>query len=442
MKKHLFHIFLPSLVKLFQPPHLNPISQMSGVRILSMASQPFVDRLTDIGVVVNSDIQNYVDEVLKNQDSTGLPNWHSQIWSEKMMDDHLLMGGLSGLDFPTNTIIVTPHTCERIQELACSESRDISDEIADLTGRFRWFVGVSSATTVLLPICSRAHMHWGMVVVQNGTITWGDSLGFKPFGGTKWDVAQIVKLIMEAKYKVEFTIVYNTSGKHKNFILDTLHYEKQCDGYSCGFYVLSALSHFAKHIGDLPCFAYDSYDKNITERMRVACVRQFFRAVRTVYANMRHSTGSSANRQRARAPRVSDMDVMIHIARHHLRFHPPYPQMETVAEAQLQARLRPMRGQEDGEIRKIALESSSLEDIINRLRNGGEYYNKRSEHVISNREYIRRVKYSCFKYRSGCSACLNARYYQDENMWRVSKIGVHNHGIIVACPVICKPRRS
>jgi len=183
-----------------------------------------------------------------------------------------------------------------------------------------------------------------------------------------------------------------------NYILDVLKYEKQLDGYSCGFYVISAMSHFSYSLGSLTSF---SYLPELTECWRKSAVIAFFDRVKDVY--------------KIKGRRMTDLDVILHIKNERIRFLLPKG-----TEA--------LRFDKDDSIEKFGEWVEDVGGYIDKLKEKSEFFNYRREFMPKNKEFSKRRMYTCFKERKGCKATVVARMYPSKGTWLVTKSGVHSHG--------------
>jgi len=148
-------------------------------------------RLGEIGVDVDDAVKAYVSKI-KEGGSSRNSDWLRLIKTQCMMDDHILMGALSEMDFPLGTVVVPPNTAHKV--LAAAEGEADEDAIQGLTNRLKPLFTLSHETKVLIPLADERH--WGMIVVSEGRIYWGDSLGWNPFGNVIGVVYKIVKRIV------------------------------------------------------------------------------------------------------------------------------------------------------------------------------------------------------------------------------------------------------
>lgn len=121
--------------------------------------------------------------------------------------------------------------------------------------------------TVLVPINYRSH--WGLLLARpmcgkEGEICWGDSLRMGPPEG----LVNFFHKVVENAWAN-----YTWNKVDSDFMLDKLGFMPQQDEYSCGFYVLAAMSTFANDIGSLPAKRYEKYDAKTTLEYRNSCVR-------------------------------------------------------------------------------------------------------------------------------------------------------------------------
>ena len=121
------------------------------------------------------------------------------------------------------------------------------------------------------PLCYDGH--WGYMIVEpelSGTarVLWGDSLGQNPPKGILNGLRAYLSLIYR-----DATFVVDS----RNHCTEVLGFEKQGDGYSCGFYVMLIMAKFCGGSGNLQIssFSYEKYSSETTEAIRKAMVSQF-----------------------------------------------------------------------------------------------------------------------------------------------------------------------
>lgn len=397
----------------------------------SAACEAHLDLLNFHGVPVDADVIDYVQRLVASEGGGRVGNWLNQTRLGEMMDDHLLLGGLSELDFPLGTVVAHPNTAERILALAYSSRRDVSSRIAELATRFSHLLTRAAQSTILIPLCSEQSQHWGIVIVQQRTIYWGDSLRSVPFGLQPRNVVEIVKMIMTHLFPGDqWHISRKQDGQMNNYMVDVLGYDGQRDAFSCGFYVLATLCSFAASLGNICPFAYKPYDRQVSECYRRSCIRAYMERVRDVY-DLKHSAAQAAQVTTGRGPgrvRVSDTDVTIYISTERMRFFTAHGPAEGRTERQQLARSRAFRYSPDDALKTFGVPCRAVADALSRLAEQMEFFHKRKRVDVNGKEYSKREVYACFKFREGCKVTATARYYPAERLWRVSKVGAHNHG--------------
>lgn len=96
----------------------------------------FISSLHYLGVEVDQDIENNICKVVPTQGGGRVGNCHRQIGAKQLMDDHILIGRISDLDFPLMTIICHPITAEKILKLSNCEAEDLNEQIEQISRRF------------------------------------------------------------------------------------------------------------------------------------------------------------------------------------------------------------------------------------------------------------------------------------------------------------------
>lgn len=387
--------------------------------------------LHECGVETSSVIDEYVRKIVDFSRNTDLvPNWILQGKSGKMMDDHLLLGGLSEMDFPLGTVVPHPNTNEKILALS-KMTGNTSQNISELVERFRWVMSRGSSSKVVIPLAD--NRHWAIVVVENEKIWWGDSLNQEPFGTSTRNVLTVVQEMMKKMFPSDSwdiqKIVQNGSEKYENYMTDVLGLQCQRDGYSCGFYVMATIARFAYSIGELPGYQYNTYSSEITELYREACMRGYMKRV--------EETKVARNGRR-----FSDLDVMVYISQNRLRFFRTYQVTGDEEAEKREVNCRNQRVANDESVKEFGVKASDLDEYVELLKDNKEFYNYRREYKMRNKEFTRRLMYTCFRERSGCKATLIARWYPNEDVWRLTKRGVHNHEPSIPKPIFPAPKRK
>lgn len=131
--------------------------------------------------------------------------------------------------------------------------------------------GNEDITTLVAPLNLNDN-HWVIRVgrrkinklkwTERPVVYFGDSLRYKYTSST-------IKF-----FKAAFDYVFPHSSVDwimpaENYMLDTVQFKRQRDGYSCEAYVVAACSTFALSSGNLPCITFASgYDAALTEQYR------------------------------------------------------------------------------------------------------------------------------------------------------------------------------
>lgn len=211
----------------------------------------FISDLCNLGDYIDDNIETYVMNVVATQGGSWVSIWIQQIRPREMMDDHILMGVLSEMDFLLGTVICHPNTAQKICELSFNAAADIGQNTEEISARFRHFLTKGSNSTILVPLCSSTLVQWGMLIVQGKDVVWADTLAFQSFGGRRMNVLEIVKLLMQNSFPNDSWIVkFEFNEGYENFMLDQIGYEKQKKCFSCGFNVMVCLCTLAATLGN------------------------------------------------------------------------------------------------------------------------------------------------------------------------------------------------
>lgn len=398
-----------------------------------------ISDLSTLNVPIDGDIKNYVSKIESSAACSSSVNWLTLLKPKSMMDDHVLIGGLSELDFPYGYIISHPNTNEKIVTLAYSDVSDISSRVKELSDRYQWLLTRGSDSVILAPVCSTQEMHWGLVIVQRGAIWWADSFGYPPFGKRNRNVLHVMRDVLKVVQPlVEWKIQVKENGTYSNYMLEVLNYKNQSDAYSCGFYVLSTMCHFAEAIGDLHAFPYITCDAEVTEKFRGSAVRAYMKHVKMVYETKRIEARSmsEASGEPVRKVRVSDNDVMVYICQNRMRFFTNFDTPSSSQEAQERARARPSRLCKDESLYVFGIVREDADGYVEELKAGKEFFQKRKTVEVKDKAFSIRQLYSCFRFRRSCKATMTGRFYHEEKVWRFVKSHVHNHQPVVPTPVV------
>ncbi len=101
----------------------------------------------------------------------------------------------------------------------------------------------------------------------------------------------------------------------KNYMIDVLKYKPQTNAYSCGFYVVSAICHFAESTGCISPFEVGHQGAaKISENIRKSAIRGFFRRVQVCYDRARDQTaGHEDTKHKAASRKMNDVDIGLYI---------------------------------------------------------------------------------------------------------------------------------
>lgn len=396
----------------------------------------FISDMEIMGVTVDEDIQRYLSNFDSSSSSSSGANstWLQYIRPKRFMNETILIGGMSELDFPFGTVISHPNTNQRLMGAVTNRNLDLSVWAAGISDRFRHLMSRGSQTNVMFPVAH--NLHWGMVIVKDQKIYWSDSLRQNPFQSQGRSILDVTKALFKNLFpESDWVIQKNSDGTLCNYMIDVLNYDLQKDGYSCGFYVLATLCTFAESFGEISAFPYHNYDPRITEAYRSASVRGYFKRVKEIYAEKRE-TMKKYHIQENRTVRVSEADVMVSVTCNRLRFFLTPVEPITKLEEQEQSKRTKMRLSNDESIELFGITAKTPSEYVDELKNRKEFFSSRKEVAVRNKAFNTRKLYSCFRYRQGCKAILTGRYYPKEGVWRMTKSKVHNHGLVSPTPVV------
>lgn len=96
--------------------------------------------------------------------------------------------------------------------------------------------------------------------------------------------------------------------------------------------------------------------------------------------------------------------------------------------------------EEDG-ISTFGVPTNNPSKYVEDIQKNKEYFSSRKQVSVNYKEFTVRKLYSCFRFRAKCRATLTGRYYPKENIWRMTKSKVHNHGPMAPNPVVKRGRK-
>jgi len=417
---------------------------MSRTPSLSLTTR----RLQSLGVDTDNEyIRQYVEKIFKNSDSARsandlVPNWLLQVRNDHMMDDHILLGALSQMDFPLGTVVVPPSTSVKFISAATQADKTLRENIlSGLVDRISPLLRCSDTRTVLIPMAHERH--WCLVVSSNDSslpgfssarIYWADSLGQQSPQGFG-DMLSVVKFVLDAITGSTWQIM------NSNYMTDVLHYKTQVDVNSCGYYVISTISHFALTVGGMTTFTYIEdkkyleendisfmdYAKKLTADLRRDAVLAFFKCVVATYETQARNVAPN------RRLRVSDLDV-IHLITLKIRF--PLPR-DTTDGGRNNLRF-------DSDISYILAfgeQVVSVEAFQAAFAVKGEYFQNHAKYEYRRGPFVKRVELKCFRRlanedRAACKVKANLRLLRNTTpeapeTWVSVRQGCHNHGKVV-----------
>lgn len=226
-------------------------------------------------------LKHYILSALKQFSGESL--WLNLLCDSSLCDNFLLDAGFATVQYPSNVFVLSSTIGLSIPSLHAKE-QNITSAVSRLANMIsnewdtRWL-----PPTFLIPV----HMtnHWGMLFIiadenspKEGKVTWGDSLNQKPPGGLLQTVTRAMNIVTkETQYEPFYTKW--TGDKTKNFMVDTLNYMKQNDGYSCGYYCVCAAWHFRDNsvTASLPFEGYKI--GKVTSEIRQAAIRTAVSAI-------------------------------------------------------------------------------------------------------------------------------------------------------------------
>jgi len=219
--------------------------------------------------------------------------WFRHCAPREMMDDHLLIAGLSELSFKENVVAIGCNSA--MQFRGQMYGRGGGEKVQLLTGRveeavLRGWTNRSFGITLIVPV-NIDRSHWGAIFAvadgpgtgMGGKVFWGDSMGIS--SPSKYREA--VRDFLQAIPGPDMTWIVSD----ENYMTDVLRLAVQEDCYSCGFYVVSTAMIFADDRGGMPAGNYARYSAQRTEKIRVCCAQSYVAAVLSVASGMTESDG-------------------------------------------------------------------------------------------------------------------------------------------------------
>jgi len=213
--------------------------------------------------------------------------WFRHAAPRQMMDDHLLIAGLSELMFKENVVALGCNSA--MQFRGHGNGSGGGEGVQLLAGRveeavLRGWKNRSYGVTLIVPV-NLDQSHWGAIFAvsngpgmeKKGCVYWGDSLGLGSPRKYREAVADFLKGLSQ-------DIVWEV--RNENYMTEILKLEVQGDCYSCGFYVISAAMVFADDRGKMPSGSYAKYSAERTEKIRACCARSYIEAVLCVSSGM------------------------------------------------------------------------------------------------------------------------------------------------------------
>ena len=344
-------------------------------------------------------------------------NWAECAYPGKLSHTNMIYGAISEMKFPLGTSVCNAVTADKLMKIAneTKESIKIQSQIEEIVIRVKALCPEGKSPTLLLPCSDKSHC--GLVIASDGKVSWGDSLGYKPFGSRSKIVDIVHKIMSRCFRSSDWVIQMNSDDVYKNYMIDVLGYVPQKDTYSCGMYVISTLCHFAESVGEIHAYPYKVYDQEVTEMYRLSAVRAYIK---------------SANEVAVSNPRLSPVDVHVHIMER-IKFYPSnYP-----------ADKKRIVVYRDKSIKKYGVVVENIDEYISMLRRHNlEYFNRRRGYNPAMKDFNNRIMYTCFRERKGCKATLTARYYPLEKKYRITKSHVHSHGLEKPEPVIQRKSKN
>ena len=369
-----------------------------------MAYVRAMSRLRSIGVPESAQIQKYVRKVAESS------QWIDEsVRIGAMMDNNIILGALSEMGFVSNTIVTPPSTSVSIMNIALKNG--ISEEdIEKHAQRLKRLVSNRDHVRLIVPVAQK--LHWGVVIadVRSQKVWWGDSLNYIPFG----NILEVVQKVIEKICKVSCKI------QSENYLLECLNYEKQRDGYSCGFYVVSAICQFAENIGRIPAVGYRKYSSETTEKLRKAAVNALFRRVEELHAYCERVERTQEKKAQVWRTHFNECGLSKYVCQYKLRF----------LTDSVEDKNRALRMSKSDGLLSHGIVVESIDTYVSNLKKSGEHFQKRyhrKNKITDSKKYNASRMYSCFKWRSACKVVLMAYFYPDANVWRVTKKGIHNH---------------
>lgn len=130
-----------------------------------------------------------------------------------------------------------------------------------LGASLRRHVEISETRLIFIAIC--VGMQWDMIKIMfnidgMAEAQWGDSL----LGSTRRKLLETMKRLVEYVLGIKSVAVWNG-----NFMRD-IGYERQRDGFSCGFYLIAVMRSYAVRSDYIPEVDYLLYSAKVTEVIR------------------------------------------------------------------------------------------------------------------------------------------------------------------------------
>ncbi len=143
-------------------------------------SRDVLQELKDAGVPESTAVSVYVNKELRSGYSS---SWLKHLKAGSYMDDHLIMGAVSEMDFRLGTVVTSTLTSSKIVTAACQSSNDSA--VRNIADRMKHLFMVGDDVTLIVPVAhflnGTQSRHWGAVFVKEEQVYWGDSLKCAPF---------------------------------------------------------------------------------------------------------------------------------------------------------------------------------------------------------------------------------------------------------------------
>ena len=138
------------------------------------------------GAVLTDTAKAYVTRI-----HTSGASWLDTTAKASMIEQHILLGALSEMDFPFGTIVVPPGTADQMRSVATWNPTQYDRIVRETAKRCCQVLYGQIDCTVLVPMVHNGH--FGLLIAKDYKIYWSDSLGWEPFRGEEKPVLEVLK---------------------------------------------------------------------------------------------------------------------------------------------------------------------------------------------------------------------------------------------------------